>query len=393
MATQTTTVARSAAADARTEKRRLQPVEWWALSGGAYLAFWAYVLIRWVTGPYFTPVPAGPTPQATWMEVVHVVWQAAAIPFVAVVVYLGVVRPWRRTRDVPFYGLVFVAVLPMAFQDALPDMTGWFYTANAHLWNMGSFYADIPGWSSFTRPGAIIPWMPLFNLIEYPVGMVIPIWLGRRLLRATLVQRGWHPAAGLALVFGVMAVFDFLIEGCVFILLGFYSYPGGKLSLFPDSYHKFPLVNALCVAAFLTVTVALVSFPDDRGEILAERGISSITGGSARRAWTRLFALMAVTCYSFLLLYNLPMAMLVGLNPGRWPTRIQAESYMTDNLCGPRTDRLCPGPGIPLMDSAWVDSAGMLRGPVTGPLRLHLPASSAADSTPFVGRLIGGSSR
>jgi hypothetical protein len=381
--------------DARTapRPRSLQAVEWWALAGVAYLLFWAYVLVRWVSGPYFKSVPAGPTPQATWMEVVHVGWQAAAVPFIVIAIYVGIVRPWRRTRNVPLYGLVTVAVLPMMFQDALPDMTGWFYTANSHLWNMGSFYADIPGWSAFTRPGAIIPWMPFFNLIEYPLGMLIPIWLGRRILRATVTDRGWHPAAGLALVFPVMAVFDFLIEGCVFVLLGFYSYPGGKLSLFPDSYHKFPLVNALCVAAFLTVVAALVYFPNDRGEIMLERGLSSVPGGRVKRTWLRGLALMSVTCYCFLLFYNLPMAILVGLNPGRWPTRIQAESYMTDNLCGPRTDRLCPGPGIPLTDSAWVDTAGRLRGPAGARLHPHLPAGGTADSTPFVGRVFGSGSR
>jgi hypothetical protein len=43
------------------ETRSTPPVKMWALFGAAWVALIAYVLIKWVTGPYFKSVPAGPT--------------------------------------------------------------------------------------------------------------------------------------------------------------------------------------------------------------------------------------------------------------------------------------------------------------------------------------------
>ena len=38
-----------------------KPVQAWALAGGILLVFQLYVWGKWIAGPYFTPVPSGPS--------------------------------------------------------------------------------------------------------------------------------------------------------------------------------------------------------------------------------------------------------------------------------------------------------------------------------------------
>jgi len=44
-------------------------VKLWAIVGAVVLAFEAYVLLRWVSGPNFTAVPPGPTPVPTGIKI------------------------------------------------------------------------------------------------------------------------------------------------------------------------------------------------------------------------------------------------------------------------------------------------------------------------------------
>src|ERR1700761_8796582 len=78
------------------ERPQTQPVTWWALIGGLFLAFAVYVMVKWVTGPYFKHVPAGPTPVPAWMKAVLIGWQAGGIVAALGLIYWFLVRPWRR---------------------------------------------------------------------------------------------------------------------------------------------------------------------------------------------------------------------------------------------------------------------------------------------------------
>jgi hypothetical protein len=188
-----------------------------------------------------------------------------------------------------------------------------------------------------------------------------------------------------------MMVWDFIAEGMIFSLLGFYTFPGGHLSLFPDSYHKFPLLEAVFVAAFLTPLVAICYFKNEDGETLIERGVGKLEVSDARRVLLRLLAVVAMCQLVFFALYNLPMAVYAGANPGRWPTQIQSRSYFTDRLCGVGTNRLCPGPGVPLTKNAWLDAKGQLQDPT--PRQLDTVPSNAGGPVPFTGRAVGRNSR
>src|SRR5262245_14873843 len=54
---------------------KLVPVKYWAFAGAVITAFMAYVILRWITGPYFERVPTGPTPIPGWMKVSLIAWQ------------------------------------------------------------------------------------------------------------------------------------------------------------------------------------------------------------------------------------------------------------------------------------------------------------------------------
>ena len=142
------------AADRRRRTRRSharKAVQWWAYIGAAFVIFWAYVLIRWVTGPYFHHVASGPDSPPLYMKIAMDSWQIASVPIVGFLLWRLLIRPWRRDGVVSFDGLVIPAALVIALQDPLSDYTGQVYNYNAYLVNMGSYVNDIPGWRPFGR--------------------------------------------------------------------------------------------------------------------------------------------------------------------------------------------------------------------------------------------------
>ena len=73
-------------------------VKIWAAVGGAILAFQLYVWIRWITGPNFERVPAGPSDPPTFMKAILVTWTAVIIVGLPIAIYYFIIRPWRRER-------------------------------------------------------------------------------------------------------------------------------------------------------------------------------------------------------------------------------------------------------------------------------------------------------
>lgn len=382
--------------------RKRQPVEWWAYLGAAWLVFWAYVLISWVTGPFFERVDPGPTPLPGWMNVLFISWQAGAIPIVSVLLYFTVVRPWRRDRRIPFDGLLIVAYIFMSLQDPGSNYFGVWYTTNAHLANMGSYVNEIPGWLSFGAAGAQPPFMPLLHLLEYPLGMFCAVWVGCAVVKFLQRRTSWGPVALMAVCYPFMMVMDLVIEGA-YMLLGFYTMAGGHASFFPDAYNKFPLIEPVFVALIWLPVVALRMFKNDKGETLVERGADNLRIGAGRRDLMRLLAAIGVTQMIYLFCYNIPVAAYMGAKPGVWPAEVQRTSYFTDNLCGGDTDRLCPGPGIPLTSKTWVSpGATGINGPTDeyadrgaglfARNRQNMPFALEAPK-PFAGRLYAERSR
>ena len=75
------------------------PVKWWAGAGALMVAFIAFVLIRWVTGPFFEEVPSGPSDPPTYMKAALIAFQALCIPAALFCIYWFVVRRGGATAQ------------------------------------------------------------------------------------------------------------------------------------------------------------------------------------------------------------------------------------------------------------------------------------------------------
>lgn len=351
------------AVDAHTRRGR-KPVEYWALFGAVCLAFWAYVLIAWVTGPYFHHVDPGPDTPPTYMKVALVTWQAASVPIVIGLLWFFLIRPYRRSGEVPLYGLLVLAGLTMMLQDPLSNYTGQWYNYNTWMVNVGSFVNEIPGWRAFGAPGQQSGFPIFFHLLAYSGCVLFCVWCGTKVMRAATNR--WPNIGPLRLIlvcFVAMVGFDFVIEGIIWTPLGFYTMPGGHWAIFPNSYNKFPFHEVIVGGAWWACWPVLVWFRNDRGETIVERGVGEMTGSLRKKTTLRLLALVAFCQLGYLVTYNLPIMMLWAPNPGTWPKAVQEKSYFTGHMCGQEVNRLCPGQGIPLLTDSWVDNQGRLQGP------------------------------
>ncbi len=282
------------------------------------------MLIRWLTGPYFTSVPTGAVDPPTWMKAVFITWQILCYPVIAIFIYLWVIKPWHRNRTIPLDGMLFIAFMFMSIQDSCSNFFGYWYTVNSHLINMGSFVNDIPGWMGFGRSGAQVPWAIFFHPFEYVAGTFAFCFIGSGLMELfpdTIQPEAAHADPGR------VPCFDIVIEG-LFQTLGFYTMAGGKISFFPDTYEKFPVIETFFIATLNISIVALRYFKNDKGETLVDRGLNSMVISDGKKQVVRLLALIGAIQTIFLFCYNIPIAAYMGSNPGVWPNRRYVASVL-----------------------------------------------------------------
>src|SRR5437867_8561711 len=136
--------------------KRIPAYRLWAWAGGLIVAFQAYVIVKWVTGPYFERVPKGPSDPPTLMKLGLNAFQYGSIPAAAVILYLAFVRPYRRDGHVGTDGLLAVAFISLSFQDPLSSYVQPWFQYNSYLLNYGSWLNDMPGAQVFGQPGAMV---------------------------------------------------------------------------------------------------------------------------------------------------------------------------------------------------------------------------------------------
>lgn len=374
--------------------RRTQPVTYWAVLGGATLAFILIIWGKWVTGPYFTTVPSGPDVPPLWMRAILMGWQIVIPPLALYLVYRTVIRPWRRERHVPFDGLMIVSFFFMWFWDPWSSYTGHWFTYNSYLYNKGSWVNDIPGFLASGRPGAQLPEPLLLDGPIYMTAFMLGAVLGTMAMRKAKAR--W-PHCGPGRLIGVcflsMMLFDLVIEGMIWIPMGYYTYAGGHFSLFPDSYHKFPLHEMIFAGALWTGFAILRYFTNDKGETLAERGSSRLKISPVKKTIVRFLAVLAAMSVVFNITFNIPIALFIANHSDTWPKAVQERSYFTDHICGAGTDTMCPGPGVPNSrgaDSTHLDTDGRVVVPPGIELNKPVPQAPATKPvTPYSGPLFG----
>jgi hypothetical protein len=330
-----------------TRDKKLIPVTLWAAFGAAMLAVALYVWIRWIAGPYFKRVPAGPSHPPGWMKAV-LVGGEIVLPLIAVgIVYWLLIRPWRRTGRVTTDGLLVVCFGLTWWQEPFSDYFNHWLTYSSYLFNRGSWAQELPGWLSYVHPGAtvVVPilitgpmYMSLFVLIamsgSWSMGR-----LQKRFPSLTNVR-----VVLLMIVLG--SLIDLVSEGFYFLPLGFWEYPGGiGPSLFPHSYAKMPLINAVVAGVFWTAMASLRYFTNDHGETCAESGLHKLSLRGHRRSIVRFLALLGGV-NAAVLTFNLPAPLIIGPRVAKWPKDLQQRSYFT-YVCGASTNIICPQPGLP----------------------------------------------
>jgi hypothetical protein len=343
-------------------------VLWWALLGAICLAFEIFVMTKWVTGPSFKQVPSGPSVPPTWMKVVLITGQIAAPLGALLMLYRTLVRPWIRERLVATDGLMCLMFLALMFYDPLENYFAPYVTYNSYMVNFGSWVTSVPGWSSFGRPGATVAEPIIFQPANYVVAPLLAVMGGCWMMR--MLKARW-PGIGdmrlVAMLFATMLVCWPLVEGGLYMPLGFFTFAGGSFSLFPQAYHKYPLQQALFATVFLSLFTSLRYFKNDEGHTIVERGIDRLRVGVKRKALLRFLALVAIGNVFYVVGYDGPLALWTHATTGAWPADVQSRSYLTDYLCGDGTNRICPQP-VGTTTPRVIPFASGKRGPFTGPL-------------------------
>ncbi len=129
-------------------------VKVWAAVGGALLVLQLYVWIRWVTGPYFVRVPAGPSDPPTYMKIFLTANGALMCVGLPAAIWWFLIRPWVRERRITLDGLLLISCALFFFQDPLLNYLNTWCTYNTWLWNRGSWSSHIPrvGVTRIARP-------------------------------------------------------------------------------------------------------------------------------------------------------------------------------------------------------------------------------------------------
>jgi Spirocyclase AveC-like len=344
-------------------RRGWPPVVWWAIAGGAMVAFIAYVLIRWVTGPNFKQVPQGPSSPPETMKVALTIVTVLGIGLMLGCLYWFLVRPWRRDRRVSTDGLLVIAYGLLYVQDPWINASQYWFTYNSWQWNRGSWQAYMPFMQSYTAPGHAMaePLLGMGPIYFYfwTLGIVLATWVFR-----TIKDRWPRLGTGGAIlvIFALSVLFDMFFEAFIWLPIGMYSLPGGAgPRLFPSTYHSYPIIEGLLVGVLLVPYVLLRHYRNDKGETYVERGIADLKIGSKAKVTLRFLALVAVTQAFYFFFYNVWITQL-GIRSHAWPADTQKRSYFLDGLCGYSTGRACPGPTVPNSrgNSAYLGTNGQI---------------------------------
>jgi hypothetical protein len=334
------------------EPKTVPGVKLWGFFGALILAFEAFVLIKWVTGPNFKRVPGGPTPVPDAIKIATTTVTVLGFPATIAVLWHWVVRPWRRERQVTAHGLMLIWFATFAwFLDPFANFFNAYFTYNNALPNMGSWVADIPGWTSITAgtPG---------HMQAYPLLFVIPayVWglFGLAALTTYFMRRvrARYPSMSNAMLLFVTYWFVtpvfFLLE-VIYMRCGFYGYHAAvpSLTLWYGHYYQMPIYEPLFSGFYFLGYASLLYFRNDKGETLVERGISGLRYSPKVKLALRFSAMTAACALIYMVTYNIPYWITNNSNQ-RWPVSTQRTSYWTNFICGPETNQACPQPDLPI---------------------------------------------
>jgi len=340
-----------------------KPVKIWAFFGGALLILQLYVWIRWVSGPYFVRVPAGPTDPPTFMKVMLTVNAIAMVVLLPTAIWWFLIRPWRRERRITLDGMLLVSCGLFFFQDPFLNYLNTWCTYNTWVWNRGSWSSHVPGWVSPESPGHQVAEPLPINAPGYSMVLLLVI-LGCWVMRK--IKARWPNISNSRLICATYAfavLLDFVMEGLVLLPIGLFTYPGAirAVSFNAGTYYQWPVYEGLMWGGVMTALCCLRFFTDDRGRTIVERGLDHVRGGVVRQQSVRFLAIFAAVSACFFFLYNVP-AQWIGMHSDPWPEDHLKRSYFSGSVCGEGSDTPCPNPVLPIPTkrSGFINNDGQL---------------------------------
>ncbi|MFI9536127.1 spirocyclase AveC family protein [Nocardia fusca] len=322
----------------------------WAIIGALILALQVYVWLRWITGPYFERVPTGPSDPPMLMKTILSIWTAGVLIGFPFAIYWWIIRPWWRERRITLDGILLVSMGLMFFQDPFLNYLNTWCTYNTWMFNRGSWAPYVPGWNSPEEPGAQVAEPLLMNIPGYAWGVLLitvgVCWFMRKVKSR---RPGISNLRLIGVTFAFTFVLDFVMEACMLLPLGLYTYPGAiqSVSFNAGHYYQWPIYEGLMWGAVQAGLACLRFFTDDRGRTIVERGLDEVRGGVVRQQLTRSLAIFAAVSAIFFVFYNVP-AQWFGQHADPWPADIQERSYFIGGICGDGTDKPCPDPALPI---------------------------------------------
>lgn len=343
---------------------RTVAVQIWAFFGAALLLLVAYLFSRWITGPYFEPVPTGVSEPPMYMKIflsANAAVLTAGLPFA---IWYFWIKPWREERRITLDGMLMLALNLLVFIDPMLNYTNNWCLYNSWLWNMGAWTPYVPGWLSPDAPGAMVSEPLINNFVGYGYGNLLTIMLGCWFMGK--VKQRWPSISPLRLIgcmFAYAYIFDFVMEGLFLLPFGLYTYPGAiqSLSMNAGTYYQYPLYEGLMWGGVMTAICSLRYFTDSHGRTIVERGLENVRGGFVKQQLTRFLAINAAVSGAFIVGYMVP-AQWLGTHADPWPEDIQKRSYFMSGICGDGTDRACPHPNLPIVTkhSGYINTEGEL---------------------------------
>lgn len=325
-------------------RRRSTPVVLVAWLGAASLLLILSVWGRWIFSDQFRPIATGSDPIPRRELYTLYALQAGGVALTAFLVWRFLLRPWIRERRLTGDGLLLLALPFGWFQDPFFNYSQNWLVYNAHLVNLGSWTAFVPGWVSPNQDRFSEPLLVGFGYIFWIfTAMLVGCWAFTRMRTR---WPGMTLTTFIPLGIVVCIAIDLVIEWSA-VLLGWYALPGGwrAVSLLPGTRWQMPLTEVVIGGVQTFVWVSLRYFRDDRGHTLAERGVDQLRLSPRKKTAVRFLSLCgAVTICG--LVFNIPIQW-QGLHSDTWPDDV--PSYLT-GVC-PQYDRdpqLCGGPGIPI---------------------------------------------
>lgn len=333
-----TQVAAHGGSDIRTDgdPRPAGTVNFWAAAGGCCVVSFVYLLARWALSDDFAAPDPGPDPYPYlwWLRTVEALSVAAVLGFL----WFTVLRPWMRTRHVPFDGKLLLGLM-IAYQ--VDPILNWFspsFMMNAHSVNLGAWSEGIPG---YPGPGqgrmaeGFLWAMPLymyFGLLAAMIGGGVLRWLGRRLPRASVVTL-------YTILFVLVTIGDFVVEFSALVYPQLYVFSGTprSLTLFAGEIYQFPVYHSVFAAVFAVMITWLRESRDADGASAVERGLERLAVADRTKG---VLSFLAITAWATLsaLGYFLPFAWM-SMGADSYP---RLPSYLaTSAYCGQPNTPVC----------------------------------------------------